>query len=127
MEFDKRYQTERNGPLASTLRNRISAFRTIGSTQADIGRALGFSPSFVSQMLNGKSPARVDSKHIPRIVRVLNQQERENWKELGLPERPDDSPCESSQVTKSDVVSKLKEHIEAIRFLGFEVTGIVPL
>jgi transcriptional regulator with XRE-family HTH domain len=126
MDFDRRYQTEKNGPLSPALRSRISAFRAIGSTQADIAKALSFSPSFISQMLNSKSPARVDSKHIPRIVRVLNQQERNNWKELGLPERPAASADEKSDQT-TDVVIKLKDHIQAIRSLGFEVTGILPL
>jgi hypothetical protein len=87
MNYDHRYQDGKNGPLSKPLRDRLSAFRSF-STLAEIGKAVGFSGPFVSQILNEKNPARVDSKHVPRIVRAVEAGESEFAEQLGLTKLP---------------------------------------
>lgn len=87
MNYGDKFQDGKNGPLSKPLRDRLSAFRSF-STLAEIGKAIGFSGPFVSQILNERAPARVDSKHIPRIVRAVEDNEAKYAKELGLTEQP---------------------------------------
>jgi hypothetical protein len=94
MDHDPQYQDKKNGPLSKALRDRLSAFRSF-STLADIGKEIGFSGPFVSQILNEKNPARVDSKHISRIARVVEDNEIKYAKELGLTKPPRRSGIEA--------------------------------
>jgi hypothetical protein len=112
MDYDPRYQEERNGPLSKAVRSRLSAFRSF-STLAEIGKSIGFSGPFVSQILNEKSPARVDSKHIPRIVRVLEENEFKYAKELGLKSPP---RTEAIRATALTARSKSNYHIQHGRY-----------
>lgn len=76
MEYYERYQDGKNGPLKKEIRDRIAVFRTRRSTLADIGKALGFSGSFVGQLLNETKPGSVRSIHVPRIIEALEAAER---------------------------------------------------
>jgi hypothetical protein len=120
MDYDKRYQDERNGPLSKPLRDRLSAFRSF-STLADIGKAIDFSGPFVSQILNEKNPARVDSKHIPRIVRAVEDGEAKFAKRLGLtkPQHQNGIAAPAAEEKKS-----LDYHLNAIDALGWKIMGL---
>jgi predicted nucleotide-binding protein len=77
MDYDPRYQEGKNGALTKGVRDRIAAFRVRGSTLSDIAEALGFSASFVSQLLNDVRPARVRTIRVPRIIEVLEKAEQD--------------------------------------------------
>ena len=115
MDFDPRYQESKNGPLTKDIRDRISAFRTLGSTLAEIGNALGLSGPFVSQLLNDKTPARIATKHIPRIIKVLEEREQKYMKKPTAPRE------EKSGNTGLPGMS-LEDHLRAIKALGYGVT-----
>lgn len=122
MSYDPRFQESFNGPLTKHLRDRISAFRE-GYTLAEIGSALGFSGPFVSQLLNPKHPARVQSKHMARIIKVVRESEkRDRIIVKELPES-DSLPMKAERLIKP---SPLKEHVDAINQLGYAVT-LTPL
>lgn len=68
-----------DGPLKKDIRDRISRFRS-KFTLGEIGDALGFSGAFVGSLLNEKNPARVRSRHVPRILKELEDaEEREGF------------------------------------------------
>ena len=113
MQFDRRYQESKDGPLTKDIRNRIEKFREKGYTLKDIGDRLGFSGPFISQLLNTKSPARIRSIHIPEMIQAIEHAEIEN----GL--------AESRAPAKSEVAfehTTLEELMLAIEAKGFEVT-----
>jgi hypothetical protein len=119
MEFDKRYQDGRNGTLSKELRERVRRFRSF-MTLAEIGKELSFSGPFISQILNENAPARVDSKHIPRIVKAVVDAESKYAKKL-IPideERETRVPSPSSET--------LDYHLRAIDDLGWKILGIAP-
>jgi hypothetical protein len=117
VEYDKRYQEQKNGPLTKDLRDRITKFRSF-YTLAEIGETLEFSGPFVSQLLNEKTPARVDSKHIPRIVKALEEAEARDAKKLGL----DEGTIPSASTPKHENTSDY--HLRAIDKLGWKILGI---
>jgi hypothetical protein len=117
MDYDEKYQDGKNGPLSKPLRARLSAFRSF-STLAEIGEAVGFSGPFISQILNEKNPARVDSKHIPRIVRAVEEGEAKYAKRLGLAvQNGAGTPAPEEKKT-------LDYHLNAIDALGWKVMGL---
>ncbi|MCP3468511.1 hypothetical protein [Bradyrhizobium sp. CCGUVB23] len=120
MDFDSRYQDEKNGPLKKDLRDRLRRFRSL-FTLAEIGDTLKFSGPFVSQLLNEKNPARVDSKHIERIVRAIEEGEVKHAKKLGLnkPQHQIGSPTPAY-----DEKQTLDYHLAAIDALGWKITGL---
>lgn len=117
MKFDPRYQVSKDGPLTKMVRDRITEFRTRGSTLADIAKVLGFSGPFVSQLLNEDRPARVRSIHIPRIIKVLREAEQEEGIVVDEPALDaaliDDSPA---------VELSALDHMKALRAMGYTVT-----
>lgn len=117
MNFDTRYQAEKNGPLKKELTDRIRRFRSF-FTLAEIGGTLGFSGAFISQILNEKTPARVDSKHIPRIVKALSDAEAKYQKKLGL------SDTVAPVVVQQEDKHGLDYHLSAIDALGWKVSGL---
>jgi hypothetical protein len=123
MDFDQRFQERKNGPLSQQFRDRIKRFREF-STLAEIGDTIGFSGAFVSQILNEKSPARVDSKHIPRIVRAIEKAEVEWAEELGLPSSSTAQPAAASSGGEGPM--SLDYHLRAIDALGWKILGIAP-
>lgn len=120
MDYDEKYQDEKNGPLSKPLRTRLSAFRSF-STLAEIGKVVGFSGPFVSQILNEKNPARVDSKHIPRIVRAIEDGEAKHAKKLGLikPSLQNGAGPPAPEEKKT-----LDYHLNAIDALGWKIMGL---
>jgi hypothetical protein len=120
MDYDDRYQEEKNGPLSKPLRKRLSAFRSF-STLAEIGKVIGFSGPFVSQILNEKNPARVDSKHIPRIVRAVEDSEGKNAKKLGLIKSQQQNGVEMPAPQEKKT---LDYHLNAIDALGWKIMGL---
>lgn len=120
MAFDPRFQEEKNGPLSKGLRDRISAFRS-HFTLAEIGKELGFSGPFVSQILREPNPQRVDSKHIPRILKALEDGERRNAKLMGLNVSPSKAP---TPITPAPTQNSLDYHLAAIDSLGWTITGL---
>ncbi|MCG6206579.1 hypothetical protein LPW26_18175 [Rhodopseudomonas sp. HC1] len=122
MSFDERYQDGRNGPLSKSLRDRLSRFRGI-FTLAEIGEAIGFSGPFVSQILNEKRPARVDSKHIDRVVRAVEDAEAKHAKKLGLtkPQNGADAPPVAPTPKEKNT---LDYHLNAIDALGWKIMGL---
>jgi hypothetical protein len=114
------YQDGRDGPLNAATRARLKKFREVGCTLKEIGEAFKMSGPFVSQMLNEKSPARVRSIHIPRIVEAIERGERD-WKITPPTGTPKLSDAErSTQAQKASM--SLEDHIRAIDALGFSVT-----
>jgi hypothetical protein len=122
MDFDPRYQDEKNGPLKKDLRDRLRRFRGI-FTLAEIGETLKFSGPFVSQLLNEKNPARVDSKHIERIVRAIEEGEVKHGKRLGL-NKPLHQNGSTPHTAASDEKQTLDYHLNAIDALGWKITGL---
>lgn len=120
MDFDSRYQDEKNGPLKKDLRDRLRRFRSL-FTLAEIGDTLNFSGPFVSQLLNEKNPARVDSKHIERIVRAIEEGEVKHAKKLGL-NKP--QPQNGHAAPASNEKQTLDYHLAAIDALGWKITGL---
>jgi hypothetical protein len=120
MDYDEKYQDHKNGPLSKSLRARLSAFRSF-STLADIGKSIGFSGAFVSQILNEAHPARVDSKHIARIVRAVEDGEAKYAKKLGLtkPEHQNGAVAPAVEEKKT-----LDYHLNAIDSLGWKIMGL---
>ena len=120
MEYDEKYQERKNGPLSKSLRDRLSAFRSF-STLAEIGKAIGFSGPFVSQILNEKNPARVDSKHISRIVRALEDGEAKYARRLGLtkPQHQNGTVAHAPEEKKT-----LDYHLNAFDALGWKIMGL---
>ncbi|MCP3417927.1 hypothetical protein NLM16_27855 [Bradyrhizobium brasilense] len=109
------YQDGKNGPLNAATRARLGKFRELGCTLKEIGDAFKMSGPFVSQMLNEKSPARVRSIHVPRIVEAIERGERD-WKIKSANAR-------SHQSSKTgNATLTLEDHIRAIDALGFTVT-----
>jgi predicted nucleotide-binding protein len=101
MGFDDRYQDAKDGPLSKVIRQRISAFHVPGVTLADIGEVLGFSGSFVSQLLNEKRPGRVRTIHVPGIIQALERAERDR----------DQSAAKRPQTTHERRHSSSKENL----------------
>ncbi|MBJ7403590.1 MAG: hypothetical protein JHD07_09965 [Bradyrhizobium sp.] len=122
MDFDSRYQDEKNGPLKKELRDRLRRFRSL-FTLAEIGETLKFSGPFVSQILNEKNPARIDSKHIERIVRAIEEGEVKHAKKLGL-NKPQHQNGSTPQPPASDEKQTLDYHLAAIDALGWKITGL---
>lgn len=120
MDYDEKYQDGKNGPLSKSLRDRLSAFRSF-STLAEIGKAIGFSGPFVSQILNEKNPARVDSKHISRIVRAVEDGEAKNAKKLGLTKA---SHQNGHATPIAEEKKTLDYHLNAIDALGWKIMGL---
>jgi predicted transcriptional regulator len=116
MEFDPRYQDGKNGALKKEVRDRLTALREYGLTLADVGKLLDLSGPFVSQLLNEKTPGRVRSTHIPRIVKAIEAAEQ--------------SYLQTKSVARVTVVPTLEKsigdtlayHMRAIDALGFNVT-----
>ena len=122
MDFDARYQDEKNGPLNKALRDRLRRFRSI-FTLADIGESLKFSGAFVSQILNEKHPARVDSKHIDRIVRAIEEGEEKYARKLGLT-KPLHQNGAIATAPASEEKNTLDYHLNAIDALGWKIMGL---
>ncbi|WP_164607674.1 hypothetical protein [Rhodopseudomonas sp. BR0M22] len=120
MDYDERYQDEKNGPLNKALRARVTAFRSF-STLAEIGKLLGFSGPFISQILNEKNPARVDSKHIPRIIRAIEDGEAKYAKKLGLVKSHAQNSVEAPAPEEKKT---LDYHLNAIDALGWKIMGL---
>jgi hypothetical protein len=120
MDYDDRYQDGKNGSLSKSLRNRLSAFRSF-STLAEIGKSIGFSGPFVSQILNEKNPARVDSKHIPRIVRAVEDGEIKYARRLGLTKLPQQN---GAAAPAAEEKKTLDYHLNAIDALGWKIMGL---
>jgi hypothetical protein len=120
MDYDERYQDGKNGPLSKPLRDRLSAFRSF-STLAEIGKSIGFSGAFVSQILNERSPTRVDSKHISRVVRAVEDGEARYAKRLGLTQ-----PLHKNSATAPAPEERktLDYHLNAIDALGWKIMGL---
>jgi hypothetical protein len=119
MDYDERYQDGKNGPLNKALRERLRRFRSL-FTLAEIGKSIEFSGPFVSQILNDKNPARVDSKHVARIVRAIEEGEAKYAKKLGLK-----NPFEASTVASAqDERKTLDYHLNAIDALGWKIMGL---
>jgi hypothetical protein len=116
MAFDPRYQTSQDGPLTPQLRERINSFRP-EATLADIGKTLGFSGAFISQLLSEKNPSRVRTLHMPRIIKALEFAERERDML--------NSPTKTAKPEPTNPVPTamtLEDHMRAIDALGFTVT-----
>ncbi|MEJ0075279.1 MAG: hypothetical protein WDO17_07495 [Alphaproteobacteria bacterium] len=124
MSFDENYQDGRNGPLKKELRDRLTRFRSI-FTLAEIGDAVGFSGPFISQILNEKNPARVDSKHIERIVRAVEEAETKYAKKLGLtkPASQNGTPAAAPAPSPQEK-NTLDYHLNAIDALGWKIMGL---
>lgn len=114
MDYDPRYQDGPNGPLKKEVRDRLNAFRP-EFTLAEIGEAIGFSGAFASQILSSKTPGRVRSLHVPRIIKALEKAEAE--RQMTPPSRPVASAPSAGPTQLS-----LEDHIRAIDALGFTVT-----
>lgn len=110
------YQDGKDGPLNAATRARLNKFRELGCTLKEIGDAFKMSGPFVSQMLNEKSPARVRSIHVPRIVEAIEKGERD-WKIKPPANTSSHQPSKSGNATLT-----LEDHIRAIDALGFTVT-----
>jgi hypothetical protein len=121
MDYDPKYQDEKNGPLKKDLRDRLRRFRSL-FTLAEIGETLKFSGPFVSQLLNEGNPARVDSKHIERIVRAIEEAEVKHAKKLGLNRHPLQNG--SAPHPAPDEKQGLDYHLAAIDALGWKITGL---
>src|SRR5438270_11232325 len=117
MHYDAHSQDGKNGPLSKALRDRLSRFRGF-STLAEIGKSIGFSGAFVSQILNEKNPARVDSKHIERIVRAVIEGETKYHKRLGI------KPPEQNGGAAPQEKKTLDYHLNAIDALGWKIMGL---
>jgi hypothetical protein len=122
MDFDPRYQDEKNGPLKKEMRERLRRFRSF-FTLAEIGETLKFSGPFVSQILNEKNPARIDSKHIERIVRAIEEGEVKHSKKLGLHKLHHQNGS-APQAPATDEKPTLDYHLAAIDALGWKITGL---
>ncbi len=120
MDYDGRYQDKKNGSLSKSLRDRLSAFRSF-STLAEIGKAIGFSGPFVSQILNDKNPARVDSRHIPRIVRAVEEGEAKYARQLGLSKAQHQNGVARPALEEKKT---LDYHLNAIDALGWKIMGL---
>jgi hypothetical protein len=124
MAFDERFQDGRNGPLSEALRERLTRFRSM-FTLAEIGEEIGFSGAFVSQILNEKHPARVDSKHIDRIVRAVEEAEAKHAKKLGISKQHSGAAMSSSSaVPTGQAKNTLDYHLNAIDSLGWKIMGL---
>ncbi len=120
MSFDERYQIGKNGPLAKGLRDRLTRLRSL-FTLKEIGEIVGFSGPFVSQILHEQHPARVDGKHIERIVRAIEEVEGKNAKKLGLI-KPQNSTSDVQVIVKEE--KTLDYHLNAIDALGWKIMGL---
>jgi hypothetical protein len=124
MSFDERYQEGKNGPLTKALRDRLSRFRSM-FTLAELGESIDFSGPFVSQILNEKNPARVDSKHIPRIVRAIEEGEAKYAKKLGLTKPSHQNGNGATAPAHAPEEKKtLDYHLNAIDALGWKIMGL---
>lgn len=113
--YDPRYQVSLNGPLTKETRDRLQRFRTEqGSTLKDIGDALGFSGPFISTLLNAKSPASIRTKHIPKMVRAIEDAEIEvGWRKPRAQKDELDKESERSTKSSDTMTSKLLEKFPA--------------
>lgn len=113
MPIDRAFQSETNGSLTGTARARIATVKTrLGLTLAQIGRRFGFSGPFMSQLLREDDPARVRSKHIPRLRAALEQLEVEAG--VGQPTGASSPPLHQ--------VATMEDLIRAAHRLGFEIS-----
>ena len=98
--------------------NQYAIVALLGTALAvTIGMA-GFSGAFVSQILNEKNPARVDSKHIERIVRAVIEGETKYHKRLGI------KPPEQNGGAAPQEKKTLDYHLNAIDALGWKIMGL---
>jgi hypothetical protein len=116
MTFDRRYQDQRDGSLKPEVRDRLNALRATGLTLAELGKMLGFSGPFISQMLNQTTPAHVRSIHVPRMIRALEEAEQKYM--TSAAQQAASSEPKGGGSTKMS----LEDHIRAIDALGFVVT-----
>lgn len=113
MPIDRAFQSETNGPLTGTARNRITTVKSrLGLTLAQIGRRFGFSGPFMSQLLREEDPTRIRSKHIPRLRAALEQLEVE----AGVAQPTGTSPTPIHQL------ATMEDLIRAAHRLGFEIS-----
>jgi hypothetical protein len=120
VNYDPIYQDGYNGPLSKHLRDRLTAIRSEGVTLAEIGDTLKFSGPFVSQLLNPKHPARIQSIHIPRIVRELEAAEKRY--KIAAPRTPAKAIKQRANISSRDLAGLVR----AINAQGFEV-ALSPL
>ena len=113
--FDPRYQTEKDGSLTKSLRDRLQKFRENGATLADIGARLGFSGAFISQLLNEKRPGRIRTIHIRALVQAVEHAEIEE----GIVDNPTSA---TKPLTNDASQLPLEDLIRAISAKGFDVT-----
>ena len=110
MTIDRAFQSGTNGPLTGTARARILGVKNrLGLTLAQLGRRFGFSGPFMSQLLRDEDPARVRSKHIPRLRAALEQMEIEAG--IGVATSQTSLP-----------ITTMEDLIRAAHRLGFAVT-----
>jgi hypothetical protein len=113
MPIDRAFQSETNGPLTGTARTRVATVKTrLGLTLAQIGRRFGFSGPIMSQLLREEDPARVRSKHIPRLRAALEQLEVE----AGV------GPPTGASPTFPRQMATMEDLIRAAHRLGFEIS-----
>jgi hypothetical protein len=123
-DFNAKYQEGKDGPLTKEVRDRISAFRP-ESTLADIGRVIGFSGAFVSQLLSSKNPGRVRTLHVPRIIEKLEAAEANvQGQRDGKPTEPSREPAKPP--VGGDNLDVLKLHMRAIEQLGLRASVTLP-
>jgi transcriptional regulator with XRE-family HTH domain len=110
MQYDARYQDRKDGALTKDVRERLQKIREKGFTLKDIGDLLGFSGPFISQLLNERSPARLRSVHIPKIIQAIERAEAEIVPSVKQP-----NPLAQEEMS-------LEQLMRAIVAKGFEVT-----
>ena len=110
-------QMGENGPLKPAVRKRLDEVKNrLNLTLVQVGSRLGFSGPFVSALLKDSDPARVRTKHVDRIISVLEEMEIEAGIRPGAPApmpRPDSK-------AKADI--SLNDLVHAAHKLGFEVS-----
>jgi predicted transcriptional regulator len=112
MLFDPRHQNGKDGTLTKSVRVRLQKLREKGFTLKDIGDQLGFSGPFISQLLNEKSPGRVRSIHVAKMIQSIERAEAVN----GIANHDEESkPSAESEMS-------LEQLMRAIEAKGFEVT-----
>jgi hypothetical protein len=120
LSYDPRFQTAFNGALSDALRTRIRAVKGgCHLTLSKLGQDLGFSASFVGNLMTGKKAIR--TKHIAGLVRQLESLEQ------GLSDRTGGSQP-TSQLTMGAGEKKLLDEAsledlaQRANNLGFDVT-----
>jgi hypothetical protein len=115
--FDKRYQERHNGPLSVSLRSRIGAVKgAYNFTLAGLGNELGFSASFLGNLIMGRKAIR--TKHIAELVRAVARLEQSS------PAHAESVQGEAtpSPATKLLSEASLEELAARVNALGFQVT-----